>query len=269
MSISLPDTDLSTAQIGSAGEIDFGFTSLPGHPPTNSTATLFLANESGVGLRFSWVGAGGGSPLMAGAWGNFSVPPNASGIKWRAVSILPNQQVSLLQGEYFNPNEIPPQLMTLGNSPVGVTQTSQPITTLNQALDMALTSPVVVNGNTGTVTCYQWITGQFIYTEIFFDNFSNTGAGTLSLVLPTPYATIARADVGGVVAPNTLNLEFLKSNNPVTLHFPNAFTGGAFISGTTCKAYVPYVEITTGWDTLLIPNGYTAGATGWIHSIGV
>lgn len=269
MSIPLPDTDLSSAIVGTNGEIDFGNIALPGHPVGGGTATLFLANESGCGLQITWVGGGGGFPLMAGAWLNVSVPSNATGIKYTVNYLLPNQSVAKLVGAYFNPNEIPPQQMTLGNSPIGVTQTSQPVQTLNVPLDVALTSPVVVNGSQGSATCRQWITGDFIYTEIFFDGYENTGPGAQDLVLPVPYASLSWANVGGVGAPNTLNMQFLKAGNPITLHFPTAFTGGNYTAGNTCKSYIPYVEMTTGWDTLAIPNGYTANASGWIHIVGV
>jgi hypothetical protein len=270
MSIPLPDTDLSSAIVGTVGEIDFGNVALPGKPFSGALATLELDNESGCGLQITWVGGGGGFPLMAGAWKTINVPPNATGIRYRVNYVLPNQSVSLLVGAYYNPNEPPPQQLTLGNSPIGVTQTSQPVQTLNAPLDVALASGVVVvNGSQGSVTCWQWVTGQFIYTEIFFDGYENTTSGAQNLVLPVPYASLSWANVGGVGAPNTLNMQFLKAGNPITLHFPTAFTGGNYTAGNTCKSYIPYVEMTTGWDTLAIPNGYTANASGWIHIVGV
>lgn len=268
MSIPLPDTDLSSAQVGSTGEIDFGYVGLPGHPPGGGQANLFLANESGAGLQITWVGGPGGFPLMSGAWGVFPVPPNATGIKYLVNYILPNAQVSKLVGAYYNPNETPPTTMTLGNSPIGVTQTSQPITVLNQALNMALTSPVVINGNQGTVTCWQWISGQFIYTELYFNGYENTGPSAQDLTLSIPYASIAQINAGGWGSPDTLTLQCLHNNLAINFSIANSTAGGGHTTSTGLQSWVPLAEC-HAFETITLPNGYTGAGNGWIHIVGV
>lgn len=127
----------------------------------------------------------------------------------------------------------------------------------------------MITGSTGTVTLYQWWRGSFLISEFYFNGYSNSGAGAQNLALGVAYQRLAQIAVGGVLAPNTLNLQFLASGVAQVIHFPASFTGGSFASGTTVKAYVPFAEVTSGWDTLAIPNGYSGPATGWIHVVGV
>jgi len=125
-----------------------------------------------------------------------------------------------------------------------------------------------INGTTsGTVTIYQWVIGDFIYTEILFKNYNNTTSTGQQLALPFPYLTRSNVTVGWVLVPITANMELLTSGSPTSLNFPSAFTGGGNVTGTTLKSLVPLVH-TNQWDTLSIPGSLTGSGNGIIHAVG-
>jgi hypothetical protein len=132
MPIPLADTDLSSVSVGSTGSIDLtpigvgagGVSSNPAF--TKQQASVFLANESGAGLRIAFDVSGQGLTLPAGAWGPLALPLGTSKVTWVVAYKISNPAVQTLFATYFAPGE-PVTSFVLGNSPIGgVTQISNP-----------------------------------------------------------------------------------------------------------------------------------------------
>lgn len=121
MSDQLPNVNLSTAQVGATGTIDFPVSGIL-DPSQDSHIRLF--NESGCGLSIQF-SDGTSDFIPAGAWPIYAVASNVAFVNWTVVYVLPSANVTLLVPIYYYPGESIPTSVVLGNSPVaGATSTS-------------------------------------------------------------------------------------------------------------------------------------------------
>ena len=119
MSIALAPVDLSAAQVGATGTLDWTNQLQTGQPigVRAGRPTLRLYNESGVGLQIA-LGVSS-DRLPAGAWVDVKLN-GENKLIWTAEYVLAGAPVSLLLGTLYEAGEAIPQIPTLGNSPIGI-----------------------------------------------------------------------------------------------------------------------------------------------------
>lgn len=123
MSIFLPNqagTDLSAAQVGTAGNISVGIHNRPSKIGSLYPKLVFN-NESGCGLAINMQGSNRQLVLPAGAWTEaVELYNNDTAINWTVLYVLPNQPVSKLYVVLYWPDEKILRAIALGNSPIGI-----------------------------------------------------------------------------------------------------------------------------------------------------
>lgn len=120
MSIEVPFIDLTTAVVGTTGNIQLPIPGLLSVDGTQQLSNLRMFNESGCGLSIQF-SDGTQEFIPAGAWPIFSVGANVSSVAWTVSYVIPNAPVAQLRCIYYYPGEPIPQNVVLGNSPIGIT----------------------------------------------------------------------------------------------------------------------------------------------------
>lgn len=157
MSIQLPTIDLSTAIVGSTGNVVLPQPKVQ----VGELGHLRLYNESGCGLDILF-NNGHGEVIPAGAWPMFEIEPEVLSYTWKVTYVLPNAPVSTMKGVYYFPYEGVPPTPALGNSPIGVTGnvSTSSVQTLSNELGAANTQVIDI-GDAALANLWRIFTDHF------------------------------------------------------------------------------------------------------------
>lgn len=128
MSWKLPAIDLSSAQAGTTGVIDWSQaqpSAAPTDPQGSRNPQLVLYNESGCGLNITFPEMGSSTFIPAGGWRQFTLYGGITHATYEVEYALANAGVSKLVGVYYNAGEAGTAPGILGNSPLNVANTIQ------------------------------------------------------------------------------------------------------------------------------------------------
>ena len=133
MSYVISTIDLSSATVGSTGQIDWSVIGLQaniGKFDASARATLSFLNESGFGLQINFTN-GQQFYLPAGGWQAVGVAAECTGASYTVLYSLSNPLVTKLLVTWYAPDEPVPPAPILGNSPIGGTVTTSKATFLD------------------------------------------------------------------------------------------------------------------------------------------
>lgn len=160
--------NLQGATVGSSYHVDLsstGYTNVLGN--VLQQAHLVMLNESGCGLQCSFQPSHSMMYLAAGAWTNAVIPYGDNALDIQVIYVLPNAPVSQLLLTYYSPQEKTPEMLVLGNSPVGIggtVQTSSVQTLSNEG--NAANTLVIDLGDSAIADLVKWYNSGSIVWQV-------------------------------------------------------------------------------------------------------
>lgn len=130
---------------------------------------------------------------------------------------------------------------------------------------------VTLNGTTaGTAHLWEMVFHNRKEVLIFFAGYENSTSTRQSIVLPTPFSTIAMARATGIGSPDSKGVYFYLSGTAQNVTVPSSLSGGGHstITGGPLASWTPIAGIASGFDTIEIDGNYTGPANGIVHLVG-
>jgi hypothetical protein len=243
--------------------------------PNDGVKAILIGNESGLTVTITMESGGVQKTLYPGLLDWFPVKKGFTGlVKIAPITILGNvaswpssslvfDVVGMLDTESQGTYPIALPRQTVGNVVTAQVSNTVPIV-------MNMPGVVLVGTTSGTVTLWQWLTGDFLYTDLFFNGYKNASAPNQTIAPPIAYTSLAMVSVGGIAVPNSSGIfKFTSGGITQNVNVPSAVGGGGHNTVTRVQSFTPMAEVSGGFDTIFIDGSYTGTATGWVHIVGI